>query len=230
MQDRSVIPAAAGIALGVGLCDGTPTPEQVEAGLAPNYVFPDGGKGFCFDSSGGVLNPRVVVALNPTQGSSEFDGGCHLPGAGTRTQIFAPPCVHGYGFLIGLLGLDPNGRLPLPPAPNAQGVTGESFDLGGSEFAISMGFAGEGSLRNWAAYDPWPEPIGSFIAARFNFSAGSHAVASFRILEDGRPLTLSLENPADPPSRGSMLSGFGGLGFALRSAREGSRRLAHVFA
>jgi hypothetical protein len=205
------------MAVGVGLCAGRRSADEAESSAAANHSFSDRAEGFRFTSSGGLSNPDVVVAFQPCTGPSALSAGRHLAGGGTRTQISSPWDAGQFRFLIGLMHRGDPRWLPLPPAPNADGVTGQSFLLGGTQFAVSFGFSGAGRVRDWAPLQSGPDLAGDFIGARFRFLGGGAPVASFRILEEGRPLTLVLAGEPHASARALRPTGLGELSAILRS-------------
>lgn len=187
-------------------------------GVGPNYTFPDGSKGFAFKTTGGILNPEVLVGFNPQPDPPGFGGSRDMtPGGGPVTQISTPLSNAGYSFLIALLNVGPNAREPLPPAPNSDGNTGISFLCDGSVFHLSLNFAGPGNAIDWAAFNPQPDPPGDFVGAQFAYPVAGDPVVTFSLTENERPLTLRLASVPEPAAWALMLIGVGGVGGLARS-------------
>jgi hypothetical protein len=193
-------------------------------GVAPNYTFPDGSKGFAFMTTGGLLNPEVLVGFNPQPDPPGFGGSRDMtPGGGRVTQIATPLSDTGYGFLIALLNVGPDAMEPLPPAPNSDGNTGIAFMADGSVFRISLNFAGPGSVIGWAAFNPQPEPPGNFVGAQFGYPVAGDPVVTFSLTENERPLILTLAPAPEPVAWALMLIGIAGIGGVARAQSKGER-------
>lgn len=190
-------------------------------GVAPNHTFADGSKGFAFMTTGGRLNPEVLVGFNPQPDPPGFGGSRDMtPGGGPVTQIATPLSDTGYGFLIALLDVGPDAMTPLPPAPNSDGNTGLAFLCDGSVFRLSLNFAGPGSAIDWAAFNPQPEPPGVWFGAQFGYPAAGDPVVTFSLTEDERPLTLTLAPVPEPAAWSLMLIGIAGIGGLTRSRAQ----------
>jgi hypothetical protein len=216
----SVSAALLALALAAGAHAGT-TP-----GAAPNYSFPDGSRGFAFTTTGGLLNPGVLVGFNPQPDPPGFGGSRDLTaGASQVTQIATPLNNTGYGFLIALLGVGA-GKEPLPPAPNGDGNTALTFLADGSVFRLVLNFAGPGSAIDWAAFNPQPDPPGVWFGAQFGYPAAGDPVVTFSLAENGQPLSLSLAPVPEPAAWALMLIGAAGVGAVARARARGARPTA----
>jgi len=187
-------------------------------GVGPNYTFPDGSTGFAFTTTGGRLNPEVLVGFNPQPDPPGFGGSLDMtPGGGRVTQIATPLSDTGYGFLIALLDVGPDAMAPLPPAPNADGNTGAIFMGNGSVFRLTLNFAGPGNAIDWAAFNPQPDPPGIWFGAQFGYPAPGDPTVTFALSENERPLTLTLASVPEPAAWVLMFIGIGGVGSLARS-------------
>jgi hypothetical protein len=154
-------------------------------------------------TSGGVVNPGVIVGFNPQPDP---------PGFPTLdlTNPFEPKLVQPDGpatfdFVMsinGLIGL----LLPAVQKPNADGVTEFSIDWGDHKFDVALIFSGPGAIRDWASFNPQPEPPGVWFADAITFAGKGDPSVSFSMFEDGTRLSFS----APEPSTWAMM----GLGFA----------------
>jgi hypothetical protein len=228
------VPAAAqfGAALLAAALAGAATDASASStpGVAPNYTFPDGSKGFAFTTMGGRLSPEVLVEFNPQPDPPGFGGSRDItPGGGPVNQIATPLNDTGYSFLIALLDVGPDAMAPLPPAPNSNGDTGAIFMADGSVFRLSLNFAGPGNAIDWAVFNPQPDPPGIWFGAQFGYPAAGDPVVTFALTENERPLILSLASVPEAPAWALMIIGIGGVGALARSrtqtatARRGTR-------
>ncbi len=183
-------------------------------------VFPSGpSRTFAFQTTGGILNPEVLVGFNPQPDPPGYGGAQFVPGEG----IVAPPTADNtFGFVMSFLGGRPE-ELKGPDAPNSDGVTHEVFSLFSPEgvahvFDVTLHFAGPGSASSWTwgAFNPQPDPPGKWFGSEIGFAAGDPSV-SFSITEDGAPLQLTYV--PEPGAWVLMLVGVAGLGAAARRSR-----------
>ena len=194
----------------------------VPATGGPNHYFPDGSEGFAFATTGSVLNPEVLVDFNPQPDPPGFGATQYLlEGGGVR--LTTPPSATGYGFEMSFLG-DGSVRLATPAAPNSDGVTGESFRINDNTFDVTLAFSGPGAARDWAAFNPQPDPPGIWFGSTYDYGMVADPTVTIRISENGTPLLLSLAAP-EPSAWALMIIGLGGVGLSARARR---RPLARV--
>ena len=201
------------------LAAGGPAMASTTPGVAPNYTFADGSKGFAFMSSGGFTNPEVLVGFNPQPEPPGFGGSRYERQRGTLTHIFTPASGGGYSFVMSFVDGTDATLLPLPSAPNSDGVTVEDFMIGANSFHVAMSFSGPGAVRDWAAFNPQPDPPGVWFGGQFSFTGVGDPDVRFEITENGAPLTLSLAPTPEPSTWAMMLVGIAGLGALARARR-----------
>ena len=206
---------AAGL-LGVGAAAASTLPPA-----KPNYIFPDGFKGFALVSSGGLINPGVLVGFNPQPDP---------PGIPLTTlnleDPFRPVLFNGalgdFGLEFTLTGLGAF-TLPTPDAPNADGDTGIEFITGGHTIDVTF-HIGPGPVDgSWVGFNPQPDPPGdATFGVKMTFPQQVDPMASFGVAVDGTNLSFALapSGAPEPAAWALMLVGFGGLGVALRARRR----------
>ena len=198
---------------------------------APNYTFANGSEGFAFTTTGGRLDPEVLVDFNPQPDPPGFGGSQDLtPFGGRVTQIATPLSDTGYGFLIALLNVGPGGMTALPPAPDTDGNTGLTFLGEGAAFRLTLNFAGPGEAIDWAAFNPQPDPPGIWFGAQFNYATLADPVVTFALTEGDRPLSLALAPIPEPAPWALMLIGVGGIGGWARTRRQSQASTTTVWA
>jgi len=188
----------------------------LQSSAGPNYTFADGSTGYRFTTAGGLTNPGVIVGFNPQPDPPGFVGD-QLLSTGLTTSISTPANAGGYSFDMAFLGLGTR-ALPLPGAPSTDGITTESFQIGSSVFDVVMTFQGPGSAINWAAFNPQPDPPGVWFGAQFGYPVVTDPTASFRVYENGAPLSLSLAVP-EPTPWVLLIVGVGAVGAQARRRR-----------
>jgi hypothetical protein len=191
---------------------------------APNYTFADGAKGFALTTSGGPINPGVIVGFNPQPDPpGDGDDGVTIALINPFDPVVTSPSTGGsFTFLIGLLMPGDGSVVPLPDAPNADGRTGESFMLDGHTFDIGLEF-GPGPVNpgTWVGFNPQPDPPGDVMGGAFSFAVQEDPFMGFDISVDGTPLSFTLNGGVPEPGAWSlMVLGFGGLGATLRARRR----------
>ena len=218
--------AAAAVA-GFGLAAAGSADAALNAYKPPNYTFPSGFAGFKLKTSGGPINPGVLVGFNPQPeppGDAGFDQH-NPPGFRTGISLLNPnvaflnnPTDGGaFDFLIALLDLDDGALLPAVRPPNADGFTGFRTDIKGHDISVSLQFGGsEITSFSWGAFNPQPDPPGDWGAGAIGFA--HDPFMAFRMSVDGNPLSFSMT--PEPGTWGLMLTGFFGLGLALRARRR----------
>jgi hypothetical protein len=195
-----------------------PAPGLAAAtGVGPNHLFPDGTKGFAFDTTGGILDPEVLVGFNPQPDPAGFGGSQYTPDGG-GVRISTPASATGYEFVVSFLGFG-GGHEATPMAPNRDGVTGDSFMIGGKTFDVTLAFSGPSAEVDWAAFNPQPDPPGLWFGSTFTFGAVADPTAMIQITEDGAPLSMSLAAP-EPSAWALMIIGLGGVGLIARVRRR----------
>ncbi|MBV8103733.1 MAG: PEP-CTERM sorting domain-containing protein [Hyphomicrobiales bacterium] len=183
----------------------------------PNYTFPDGAAGFKLDTSGGPINPGVLVGFNPQPDPPGAPPALLDLADKASPKIFDSTGLTFYLELAftGLPGVD-GLLLPAVQKPNA-GVTDFQIVLAdGSVLKATLDFSGPGGVFSWIAVNPQPLPPGGFIAYKVGFAGD--ASFSLQLAENGSALNFAL---APEPSTWALM----GLGFAALGA-IGYRRAA----
>lgn len=184
-----------------------------------NYTFPNGDRGFFLeaqefrDINGNLLDPCWLVGFTSRSrpmGYSPNPIDLSIPG----NPILSDPNTGPFTVQFALIGLG-NGRIPLPAAPNSDGMTGFTQLIGGHTLDVHFAFA-DGSVMpaSWAAFNPLPEPPGDFLGVAMTFPGDPSF--SFNVTLDGHPLIFSLGPTPEPATWALMLVGFGLVGAALR--------------
>jgi hypothetical protein len=192
--------------------------------FAPNYTFPDGALGFELVSSGGPINPGVLVGFNP-QPDPPFVGdqgeliGLLRP---TAPEVTSPSLGGAFSFTLALQDLGDGSVIPLPSAPNSDGLTSLRDEIDGHVISITLQFGPDQvNPETWGAFNPQPDPPGDVLDGSFQFASNVDPFMSFQIDVDGSPLNFSLApGVPEPQAWALMLLGFGGVGATLRSRRR----------
>lgn len=171
----------------------------VSTTVPPNYVFPDGVIGFALRTSGGPVNPGVIVGFNPQPEppgvpAPFLDLANKLNPSITQTcDGSVIPACDGSVFkfemsFLGLPGVDAGLLLPAVQKPKSDGVTGFRFVLGdGSVLIADLGFSG--APLSWVALNPQPLPPGAFIAYQIGFA--TDASVGFSVSINGDQLSFA---------------------------------------
>ena len=122
------------------------------------------------------------------------------------------------------------------PSPDFRGETSFQFMVGSHTFDVLLGFAVDPGWTvgswSWGAFNPQPEPPGSFVTMQFQALPAVQAQAlvdpqmSFSILEDGSPLDLALAPTPVPAALPLFASGLGGFGLLQWRRRRKHAALA----
>ncbi|HEY0435780.1 MAG TPA: PEP-CTERM sorting domain-containing protein [Phenylobacterium sp.] len=219
--------AAAAVA-GFGLAAAGSADAALNAYKPPNYTFPSGFSGFQLKTSGGPINPGVLVGFNPQpEPPGDVAGfGLHNP-PGDRTLIGLlrpqevilnnPADGGAFDFLIALLDVGDGFLVPAVQPPNRDGFTGFHTDIQGHDISVNLQFGGsEITSWSWGAFNPQPDPPGDWGGGKIGFA--HDPFMAMRISVDGAPLSFSMT--PEPATWGLMLTGFFGLGLALRARRR----------
>jgi PEP-CTERM motif len=192
--------------------------------FAPNYTFPDGALGFELVSSGGPINPGVIVGFNP-QPDPPGDGddgaliGLLRP---ADPELISPSLGGAFTFTLALQDLGDGSVIPLPSAPNSDGFTSLRDEIDGHTISITLQFGPDQvNPDTWGGFNPQPIPPGDVLDGSFQFASNVDPFMSFQIDVDGSPLSFSLApGVPEPQAWALMLLGFGGAGAVLRSRRR----------
>lgn len=180
--------------------------------FGPNYVFPDRmSEGFLFDTSGGPINPGLIVGFNP---QPDPPGMPILDLSNAMAPDIFQPDKQQFKFVISFQ----NTPGLLLPAVDEVGLGGFAFNYADHSFVVGLTFSGPGGVASWSSFNPQPDPPGDGLGYDVTF-AGGDASAGFTISEDGAPLSFAL---APEPSTWAMMGiGFAALGFAgWRASRK----------
>ena len=157
---------------------------------------------FAFTTSGGLINPEVIVGFNPQPDPPGFPYLGTLDLGNPEAPSLLLPAVRGsYSVLIGLLIPGNPVTVGLPPSPNSDGNTGFEATFGdGSVFKVNLHI--DGFLGDWASLNPQPLPPGGFQAlgtSFFGFTGDPMATISiFELIPNGDPLPLSFSLVPEP--------------------------------
>jgi hypothetical protein len=182
--------------------------------LQPSFTFPDGERGFALTTSGGFVNPEVIVGFNP-----QPDPPGDTPANSLNLVNPGAPMLHSgaqandFGFGISFLGIghpsftvsSDNAGFHFTTVINDRRVS----------FIVTASFADDqgnpAASVKWGAFNPQPDPPGDFIGA---FVQVADADASFEITENGAP--LSFAPVPEPASLSLFCFGIAGLAIARR--------------
>jgi hypothetical protein len=171
------------------------------------------------ETSGGVLNPGVIVGFNP---QPDPPGVPPVILANPFEPIFMRPVgPETFDFVMSFSGFATGLLLPAVQKPDIDGLTSFAFQSGGHSFDVTLGFSGPSAVSGWASFNPQPDPPGVWFADAVTFGATGDPSVSIAMTEDGVALRFAV------PETGTWA--MMGLGFAtlgLLARRRGKRRPA----
>jgi hypothetical protein len=196
-----------------------------------NYVFPDGGVGFALTSTGGPLNPGVLVGFNPQPDPPVF-GKTIITLADPANPVLVSPgpchdsvCTSTYNLEMSFQGIG-NPVFSIPK-PNSDGFTSFSFMTGaagiGHQFDVTLHVTGPTSIESWVAFNPQPDPPADWFAFQVGFGTAGDPDLGFSVAEDGNPLQFQLAATPLPAGLPLLATGLGAMG--LVSWRRRARRI-----
>lgn len=216
---------ALAVTAGAGLlAAGAASAAGVNTTFAPNFTFPNGYQGFALQSSGGPINPGVLVGFNPQPDPpGDGDNGALIALLNPADpQLFNPSTGGAFTFTLALEGLGDGSVIPLPDAPGDAHHTSYRGMIDGHSVDIALDF-GPGVVipGSWGAFNPQPDPPGDVMDGSFSFAPGVDPIMSFAITIDDQPLSFTLDpSVPEPQTWALMILGFGGAGAALRGRRR----------
>jgi hypothetical protein len=203
-----------------------------DGSVRPNYKFPDASRGFSLRTSGGPVNPGVLVGFNP-QPDPPGDFHTFLDLTDPTNPTLRNAMSQGdfqlvFSHLAG--GEGPHEM----PAPNSDGKTGFIRRLGDHIVVVTFDFLG-GSIGEWSGFNPQPDPPGDFVAQDIHFAGppeiAANSLDAFALggARDGVAVTfhmsvdgtdLSFAATPEPTAWALMITGFGASGALLRRRRR----------
>jgi hypothetical protein len=176
----------------------------------PNYVFPDGSKGFELESDR-LIDPCFLIGFGPV-------------GQGDRlsldlTDPLEPQVnnTHSGGTFDLIFSVDDHvgsGLIPTPAPPNSDGFTSFRTLFDGHLIEVNLQ-TGPGPVdsASWVAFSPQPNPPGGWFAVNFQYAAPTDAFVRFNASVDGRPVSFFVPEPG---TWTMTILGFGLVGGAAR--------------
>jgi PEP-CTERM motif len=160
------------------------------------------------DTSGGLLNPGVILAFNP---QPDPPGIPILDLADPFEPKFTQPPGTGavFDFVLSFVGL-PGLLLPAVQKPDSDGVTTFTFNWDDHMFDVGLTFSGPGGVKDWASFNPQPDPPGIWFADVVTFAGAGDPAVALTISENGTNLSFSTP---EPTTWAMMGLGFAALGF-----------------
>jgi hypothetical protein len=176
----------------------------------PNYVFPDGLKGFELESDR-LINPCFLIGFGPLGPGDNLSVDLTNPLAPVVTN------THAGGVFALEFSVDDHvgsGLITLPAAPNADGRTSFRTLFDGHLIEVDMQ-TGPGSVdpASWVAFNPTPEPPGDFFAVNFQYANANDPFVRFTASVDGRPVVFAVPEPG---TWSMTILGLGLVGGAMR--------------
>ena len=158
---------------------------------------------FEFSTSGGLMNPEVIVGFNPQPDPPGMPYGGTVDLTNPETPSLLLPAVRGsYSLLIGLLIPGNPIVVDKPAAPNSDGMTSFNANFAdGSVFQVDIHIGG--FLGDWLSLNPQPLPPGFQASGTNFFGLTADPMASISIFElnpNGDPLPLSFSLVPEPAS------------------------------
>ena len=186
------------------------------ATLLPAYTFPDGSAGFEFLTSGGVVNPGVLVGFNPQPdppGLPTARGDLRDPASPIFDQTSQATT---YLVTVSLLlPGTPSLLLPAVNPPDRNGRVQVTCDgsvaqaCDGSVFQVSLAFPA-GGVTSWSSFNPQPDPPGIYFSYLATFIEPPTFALS--ITENNSALSFVAAPVPEPATWGLMAVGFVSLG------------------
>lgn len=180
---------------------------------------------FYFETTGGGLNPGVLVGFNP-QPDPPGAPLTSLDLSDSRRPLFDQPSGNSYIVFVSLFPGTPSLLLPAVQAPNSDGQTqacdGSVRTCDGSVFKLSLAFQGVGGVQDWAALNPQPLPpggpdfLGEYLSYQITFAGD--ATFALSITENGD--SLSFRSVPEPATWALMGLGFASIGSLAAFARR----------
>jgi hypothetical protein len=169
------------------------------------------------ETSGGVLNPGVIVGFNP---QPDPPGVPPVNLANPFEPIFLRPGgPETFDFVMSFSGFATGLLLPAVQKPDLDGLTSFAFQSGGHSFDVTLGFSGPGGVADWASFNPQPDPPGVWFADAVTFGAAGDPSVSITMTEDGVPLRFAV-----PETRTWAMMGLGFAALGLLAHRRGKQR------
>lgn len=219
----------------VTMLTGLVAAASVPAHAAPyNYVFPDGTGGFALTSTGGPVNPGILVGFNPQPDPPAF-GKTTITLADPASPVLVSPgpchdgvCVSTYNLVMAFEGIgSPAFHIG---APNSDGFTTFDFTTGPAgithAFEVTLHVTGPTSIASWVAFNPQPDPPADWFAFQVGFASGGDPDLGFSVTEDGSPLQFQLASTPLPPALPLLATSVGAMGvLGWRRRRRGAHHL-----
>jgi hypothetical protein len=171
-------------------------------------------------TSGGVVNPGVIVGFNPQPDPPGFPTlDLTNPLEPVLTQPAGPTT---FDFVMSFVGVPGVQLLPAVQMPYVD----IPFVYQNHTFDVTLTFSGPGVFGDWtwAAFNPQPDPPGVWFADSITFAGAADPSVSFTITEDGSALAFG----AVPELSTWALMGFGFAALGILAYRRGARSSAVI--